>query len=313
MVVSAARGSPRTYGGGHVGGQLGRLLLQVAGDDHPAPRHARLARVHEALADAGPHRLVEVGVVEDHVGRLPPELEDHPLEGARGQRRHPSADGRRAGERHQVDVGVGDEGLPRRAPAGDDVEHARRQPHLVGRVGQDEGGEGGQLRRLEDDGAPGGQGGRHLLHRLQQGVVPRGDGGHHADRLPDHQREPDLLLEREGADHLGERPHHHERPSHLDQRGEREGAADLLRHQQADLGQAADEDVVHGLDQPGPLVDRRRGPPLEGGPGGGDGPVDVGARPVGHVAHHLLGGRVDQLDHVGGRRARPTPRRRRGG
>ena len=41
-------------------------------------------------------------------------------------------------------------------------------------------------------------------------------------------------------------------------------------------------------------------PTLEGGPGRHDGPVDVDARPVGDVAHHLLGGRVDELDHVGG-------------
>ena len=302
----AVEGVAEDVGPGHVGGQGRRLVVEVAGDDHPAPRHARLARVHEALADARPHRLLEVGVVEDDVGRLPSELEHHPLEVARGQGRHPAAGGRRAGERHQVDPRVGDQRLPHPTPAGDDVEHARRQSHLVGRVGQDEGGEGGQLRRLEDDGAAGGEGGRHLLHRLEEGVVPRGDGGDHADRLPHDQREPDLLLEREGAGHVGVGRHDHQRAADLNQRGEGERAADLLRHQQPDLRQAGDEEVVHPLDELGPVVDRGRGPPVEGGAGGGHGPVDVGRRPVGDVAERLLGGRVDKLDGGRSRRAHPV-------
>ena len=55
---------------------------------------------------------------------------------------------------------------------------------------------------------------------------------------------------------------------------------------------------LHGGDallgrQPGPLA------LVEGGAGGGDGPVDVGRRALGHPADQLLGVGGDDLDDVG--------------
>ena len=100
---------------------------RCARDQHPGQRGAGLAGVEEALGDAVPDRLVEVGVVEDHVGRLAAELQRHPLDRRRGQLGDPPAGPGRAGERDHVDVGVGGDRLADdRAGAGDQVEDARR-------------------------------------------------------------------------------------------------------------------------------------------------------------------------------------------
>ena len=83
----------------------------LARHEHPGQRGAGLARVEVALRHAGGDRLLEVGVVEDHVGRLAAELQRHRFTVARGQLRTrlPGAGG--AGEGDHVDVGVGGDRL----------------------------------------------------------------------------------------------------------------------------------------------------------------------------------------------------------
>ncbi len=72
-------------------------------------------------------RLVERGVVEDHVRGLPAELERQVLPGACELALDRFPDLGRAGERDLVDVWVLDESRARAAVAGDDVDDARRQ------------------------------------------------------------------------------------------------------------------------------------------------------------------------------------------
>ncbi len=59
--------------------------------------------------------------------------------------------------------------------AGDDVDHARRQPHRLEVLGQLEDRKRGLLGRLEDDGAPGRERRRDLPGRHHDRVVPGDD------------------------------------------------------------------------------------------------------------------------------------------
>ena len=67
--------------------------------------------------------------------------------------------------------------------AGHDVEHPGREPGLLDQGGQAQHGERRVLRRLEHDGAAGGQGRGDLLGEQQQRRVPRDHRADHADRL----------------------------------------------------------------------------------------------------------------------------------
>ena len=68
--------------------------------------------------------LVEIGVVEDDVGRLAAELEAEALAGAGGGGADDLADLGRAGEGDLVDIGMVDDGGAGVALAGDDVDDA---------------------------------------------------------------------------------------------------------------------------------------------------------------------------------------------
>lgn len=121
--------------------------------------------------------LLDVGVVEDDVGRLAAQLERHALEvGGRGGLHDGAADGGRAREGDLVDVHVRRDGGARDlAEARDDVDDAGGEAGLLDELGEHETGEGRLLGRLEDDGVAGGQGGADLPRQHEQGEVPRDD------------------------------------------------------------------------------------------------------------------------------------------
>src|SRR5260370_30662518 len=75
--------------------------------------------------------------------------------------------------------GVGD-GV---AGAGKDREHGGRQASLHQDIGGRQRGEGSELGRLDHDGIATGQGGRDLPGSDDEGEVPGGDEGAHADGL----------------------------------------------------------------------------------------------------------------------------------
>ena len=89
------------------------------------------------------------------------------------QFRYALARTRGAGERDHVHARMPDERLAGlRAGAGDEVEHALRQPGGLDRFGKHESVEWRDLGGLEHDGATGGKRGRDLERDLVQRIVP---------------------------------------------------------------------------------------------------------------------------------------------
>ncbi len=112
------------------------------------------------------------------------------LDLTRAELAHPLAGGERAGEGHQVDTGMSDQGFADlAAEAVHDIHRAARQSGESAR--EIERRQRRLFGRLDDDGIAGGEGRRHLPRQQQQGVVPRHNRGDDAVRLLD--REVDLV------------------------------------------------------------------------------------------------------------------------
>jgi hypothetical protein len=89
----------------------------VVGDlQQPAAGGADLALVEEDRVGGPVGGQVQVGVVEQDVGRLAAQLQQDLLDRAGGQGRDPPADRGRAGEGDLVDLGRGDQRLARLSP-----------------------------------------------------------------------------------------------------------------------------------------------------------------------------------------------------
>ena len=136
-----------------------------------------------------------------------------------------------------------DDRLADLAGAGEDVDDARRK--VLEAVGERERGQRRQLRRLADDGVPGGERGRELPGQEQQRVVPGDDAADDAHRLLEHERELRLFDRRdhaagEVAAHLGVVVEGRGRPADL-VRVLDERLAALLRHQLGELAGARPE------------------------------------------------------------------------
>ncbi len=156
----------------------------VAMDDDPRARHAGLAGRGEHTADDPIGRGVEVGVVENDLRRFAAQLERDAGEVLGGGVRDQLADRGRAGEGDLVHAGMTDQrGSDLRSPAGEDVEHARRETRLLDKSGQRERAYGRIVARLRDHGAPGRQGRRELPRQQEQRRVPRHDRRDHTERL----------------------------------------------------------------------------------------------------------------------------------
>ena len=102
----------------------------------------------------------------------------------RGRLRHRHAALDRSGERDVAHFGVLRQGGAHHRPqAGDDIDHARRQPGLGQQLAHQQGGEGGGFCRFGHHGAAGGQCGRHAAGKGGGGVVPGNDVRGHAHGL----------------------------------------------------------------------------------------------------------------------------------
>ena len=188
--------------GAHVGVLVERLadpqqldpapqpLQQLVGDPllHQQPRAgaADVALVEEDAVDDALDRLVEGGVVEHHVGALAAELQRQPSAGPRELAPDGAPHAGGAGERHLVEPRVARQRLAGRPRAGDDVDHARREPRLGDQLRQQQRGERRGLRRLQHHRVPAGEGRRDLPGRHQQREVP-------GDDLPDHAERPGVM------------------------------------------------------------------------------------------------------------------------
>ena len=153
------------------------------------------------------------------------------------------AGGRRAGEGHLVDAGMGDQVRTDLAAGGDDVHDARGDAGLLQQLGEQVRVERRLRRRLHHDGAAGQQGRDELGHDRELGDVPRRDRRHDAHRLvpDDHvgaQRAGSRLLPRELAGHGEERLDLHPRSRRLRQVRERRRRAHLDGDQVGHLAEA---------------------------------------------------------------------------
>ena len=93
-----------------------------------------------------------------------------------------TADFRRSRKGDLVDVGMGGErGSGRFPEAGHDIQDAIRESGFTRQLSQQEGGEGGFLGGLQDDGTPRGQGRAQLPRRHEQGKIPGNNLSDHTD------------------------------------------------------------------------------------------------------------------------------------
>ena len=140
---------------------------------------AALAVVEEDTEVDPRDGVVNVGVLEDDVGRLAAELECDLLQVGRGSSLEDcAADDGGAGEGDLVDVHVGGEGgTSDLTETGDDVDDTRREAGFLDECGSDETTKRGLLGGLQDDCVTASNGRANLPCPHEQGEVPGNDLG----------------------------------------------------------------------------------------------------------------------------------------
>ena len=124
MVVELSSGSPRRKRLRLVDEEGHHLLHLAFVHQHPGGGVAGLAGVEEAALDVPARGLLEVGVGQHDVGRLPAQFEADTLDGVRGGGTDQLAGAGGAGEGDHVDVRVAGQGVAHLAAgAVDQVEH----------------------------------------------------------------------------------------------------------------------------------------------------------------------------------------------
>lgn len=135
---------------------------------------AALAVVEEDTKVDPRDGVVNVGVVEDDVGRLASKLEGDLLQVGVGSGLEDLAtDKGGAGEGDLVDIHVrGESGTGSLSEAGDDVDDSGREASLLDELGGEQGREWGLLGGLEDNGVTSGDGWANLPRPHEKGEVP---------------------------------------------------------------------------------------------------------------------------------------------
>jgi ParB family chromosome partitioning protein len=292
---------------------LQELVVPAPGHHDPGQRGADLSGQEALGRSQGPRGGRDVHVVQDHRGRLAAQFQraaGDPLAADRGD---PPPGGGRTGEGDLVHPRVADQQLGDLPVGGHHVEHARRQAGRLGRLGDQVSLAGGLGRGLQDDRAPGQQGGRDLVADQRHRRVPRDDRADHADRLADEQAElPGLrlgrLLERERGGHVGERVKGHLRAGPAEA-GDGVQHAGFARPDLAEVVAPPGELGTDGAQDPGPfgMSQPRPGATVERLPRGLDRPGYVGRLRLRHAEEELLGPGVDHLDRGVGRGLYPLP------
>ena len=163
---------------------LEELVDDVLVDDEPARGDARLALVVEDAEGRASDGGRQHRILEHDVRALAAELEVHLLERRSRAGGNGPADIRAAGERHLGDAGVVDDALARsRAVARQDVHNARGEADFGHELGDPQGAERSDLRRLEHHGVAGCERRPHLPAAEHDREVPRHDLADDAERL----------------------------------------------------------------------------------------------------------------------------------
>ena len=199
----------------------------------------------KAAEGGGVHRVLDVGVVQDHQRRLAAQLQHRGLQVLRASLRDDAPHLGRAGEvdaphrrvrHHRLDHGAG---IGRRV--GDVVDHARRKARILEGFDDQLVGARAVLAALQDHGVAARQRRGDRAHRQDDGRVPGRDAQHHAGRLANahgqrarHVRGNHLAADLRGqrrrlADHAGGQ-HHVEAGPHAGGAGLGRHGFDELRH-----------------------------------------------------------------------------------
>ena len=153
-------------------------------DVQPRARAAALAVIEEDGAGRAGNGGVQIGVVENDVGRFAAQFERDLLQIARGGLHDQLAHFGRAGERDLIDVRMrGQRGAGGFAETRHDIHHAVGNAGFLNQFAQAQRGERRLLGGLQHHGAAGRQRRAELPGGHQQREIPGNDLADHADRL----------------------------------------------------------------------------------------------------------------------------------
>ena len=245
--------------------------------------------------------LLEVGVGEDDVGRLAAELERDALDRRGGALHHRAAHLGRAGEADLRHVRMLDEAAADdRALADEDVDDALRDPGLEHELGQPQRRQRRQLGGLQDDRVAARERGPELPRGDVEREVPRHDQADDAERLAegdvdaaaDRDRLAVVLVDRAGVEVEDLR-------DHADLRARaRDRLADVARLDPRELLAVLLDERREPAQQPRPIGRRDRSPGRERGLRARDGGVGLLDPRLLELGDRLLGGGVEDGQHV---------------
>ena len=237
---------------------------------------------------------------------LPPEFEEHLLQGVAGGGHNAPARGCGTGEGDHVDIGAGGQkGTDLRIRAGENIDDACGDVGVVGdQLAKRESDQRGVRRALQDDSAAGGQGGRELRKCELIGVVVGDDGRHHPACLF---LDPPVVLHaaaldvaevlghRIGLQQIGVVADDVDRRVQLGTLAERLGGADLRDGERGKLVAVVDQGPMKLIEAADPkLAVRRPVGGVERAPRRSNGRLGVTDRRVGSVTEHGTGRGVDR-------------------
>ena len=167
---------------------LQRVIVAITRHQHARRRVAGLPAIAETGLDTAGDGSFEISVGEDDVGRLSAKFLGDALDGIGGRLGNQNTCTGRAGEGHDVNIGMAAEHLADTGTiAIDQIEHAGGHTGLVHDLGKHDAAQGRDFARLEHHGTTRGQRRRHLGGNLVHRPVPRRDQSGHADSLMDNQ------------------------------------------------------------------------------------------------------------------------------
>ena len=229
-------------------------------------------------------------------------FERHPRHAVGGKLHQRLADRDRPGEAELTHDARSDQlAADRVGDTMDELEHPRREPSVVQRMGQRAGAAGRFLGRLGDDRTACGERRRDFLGEQIKREIPRGERRHHPDRLVQHDRSlPGRTNQRPSIiapNLLGVPVKHRRRPGHFLAALE-ERLALLLGHQPGDcLAPLAHERRRLAQDRTA-FVDRGRAPLGVGPLGGGQRLVEIGGAGERHLADAFASGGIDDRECI---------------
>ena len=160
-----------------------QLVINPGLGVNPAGGGAVLTGIIETKGPYALHHRVDIRIIKDDNRRFPAQFHMGTLNRRRGVADNMRAGGNRTGQRHHAHLRMGGERIADgSAAAKQHVKHPGGE-NLFCQFAQLQRGQGGNLRRFDHHAVAGGQRRGQFPGRHHQRVVPRRDGGHHANRI----------------------------------------------------------------------------------------------------------------------------------